>query len=356
MSYYDNYEDEDDELMRRLEGRDVEDEPDEQYLAEKRKHELDLDAPVKPAVKKAKAAKQSRALDDYAIDPLLADDDGDDMAGFIENDMDEDDENAINNFDEAIEVPESAPKQPKVIRPKRVVKNPRPKLNSDTLKSARGLVALRDAQKSLVLKGKGHELEDLNKIMFTLEHWAHRLHPHLNIDDFYERCAKLGSQRLISTYMRKMRLDMPLEITGEMVESDKEDEEEPADPDGMELDPPDPDAPHMTAEEAFDKLFDSNDQANTAPATNEATSNNTPAASVLTDEQRQLIAQKRLEAIARRQRALAAQNETASQPEQAPETSANAGNEDDDGNLSEDEILRQLNAPDSDENASGDEV
>src|SRR5439155_912607 len=96
-----------------------------------------------------------------------------------EVDSDDDDDNRPPGQDEAIEAPAK-----KATR--RVTLNPRPKLDPDRLKSAKGLVSLVDVHSKTHLSGPGHEAEDLNRIMFELEHWGHLLFPKMSFDDLIE--------------------------------------------------------------------------------------------------------------------------------------------------------------------------
>lgn len=47
------------------------------------------------------------------------------------------------------------------------------------------------------LKGKGHELSDLNRVMTKLEYWTHRLFPRYNFDEVLARVEKLGAKRQV---------------------------------------------------------------------------------------------------------------------------------------------------------------
>lgn len=91
---------------------------------------------------------------------------------------------------------------------KRVIKNPRPKLNEERLKGPRGLLALEECFKNIKFRGKGNEKDDLDTILKTLEHWQYRLYPSLNFDDFLEKVEKLGHKQIIKTFVKKVRMDL----------------------------------------------------------------------------------------------------------------------------------------------------
>lgn len=325
MAYYEyNEDDADDDLQKLLEGRDGEDDESE-YQFHKRQVEENFDkrkrdvspedaaadrsstkkklAGDKVGLPKAKRPEQAMFDDFDRLDAIDADDE---MADFIINDMDEDmeDDDAAPRDDEAIEVPDTAGT---VIKVKRIVQNPRPKLDFFKIKSAKGLVSLKQAQKELHLKGKGYEKDDLNQIMFKLETWSHRLFPKLNFEDFLEKMEQLGTKKVVAVYVKKIRIGMELDDAGEFVEDEVQvNEEEIADKDYMEDDPD----MQLTAEEAFDKLFDNNSVTETV----DKTSKRTESTLVLSDEQAELIEKKRKDAIARRLNLLEQQLEQKQQP------------------------------------------
>ncbi|XP_071481362.1 uncharacterized protein [Diadema antillarum] len=93
---------------------------------------------------------------------------------------------------------------------KTVNRKPIPKLDAARLTSDRGLPVLLKHFEKVKFKGKGHEVEDLDKLMRVMEHWAHRLFPKMPFDDVIERVEKLGSKKPVQTCLKKIRLDMPL--------------------------------------------------------------------------------------------------------------------------------------------------
>uniref|UniRef100_H0XH71 TIMELESS-interacting protein n=1 Tax=Otolemur garnettii TaxID=30611 RepID=H0XH71_OTOGA len=81
-----------------------------------------------------------------------------------------------------------------VVPPKRTVKRNIPKLNAQRSTSERGLPALRNFFDKAKFKGKGCEAEDLKMLIRHMEHWALRLFPKLQFEDFIERVEYLGNK------------------------------------------------------------------------------------------------------------------------------------------------------------------
>uniref|UniRef100_A0A8C0EM17 TIMELESS-interacting protein n=1 Tax=Bubo bubo TaxID=30461 RepID=A0A8C0EM17_BUBBB len=90
------------------------------------------------------------------------------------------------------------------------VKRPMPKLDAQRLISERGLPALRHMFDNVKFKGKGHEVEDLKTLIQHMEHWAHRLFPKLQFEDFIDRVESLGSKKEVQTCLKRIRLDLPI--------------------------------------------------------------------------------------------------------------------------------------------------
>ncbi|KAL3176286.1 hypothetical protein MRX96_010601 [Rhipicephalus microplus] len=91
---------------------------------------------------------------------------------------------------------------------KRVVQNPRPKLNKDRLAGSKGIRELVRMSKNILWRGQGHELHDLDTTMSLLEHWGHRLFPQMDSNNFFSNLERLGMKREIQTYMRKLRMGL----------------------------------------------------------------------------------------------------------------------------------------------------
>ncbi|KAJ7403689.1 TIMELESS-interacting protein [Pitangus sulphuratus] len=94
--------------------------------------------------------------------------------------------------------------------PRNALKRPRPKLDAQRLTSDRGLPALRHIFDNVKFKGKGHEAEDLKTLIQHMEHWAHRLFPQLQFEDFIDRVENLGNKKEVQTCLKRIRLDLPI--------------------------------------------------------------------------------------------------------------------------------------------------
>ncbi|XP_009981520.1 PREDICTED: TIMELESS-interacting protein [Tauraco erythrolophus] len=93
---------------------------------------------------------------------------------------------------------------------RKAVKRPMPKLDAHRLISERGLPALRHMFDNVKFKGKGHEAEDLKTLIRHMEHWAHRLFPKLQFEDFIDRVESLGNKKEVQTCLKRIRLDLPI--------------------------------------------------------------------------------------------------------------------------------------------------
>ncbi|NWR19312.1 TIPIN protein, partial [Emberiza fucata] len=92
----------------------------------------------------------------------------------------------------------------------KAVKRPRPRLDAQRLTSERGLPALRHMFDNVKFKGKGHEAEDLKTLIQHMEHWAHRLFPKLQFEDFIDVVESLGNKKEVQTCLKRIRLDLPI--------------------------------------------------------------------------------------------------------------------------------------------------
>ncbi|NXR03409.1 TIPIN protein, partial [Sagittarius serpentarius] len=93
---------------------------------------------------------------------------------------------------------------------RKAIKRPMPKLDAQRLVSERGLPALRHMFDNVKFKGKGHEAEDLKTLIRHMEHWAHRLFPKLQFEDFVDRVESLGNKKEVQTCLKRIRLDLPI--------------------------------------------------------------------------------------------------------------------------------------------------
>uniref|UniRef100_A0A2I3HIN5 TIMELESS-interacting protein n=1 Tax=Nomascus leucogenys TaxID=61853 RepID=A0A2I3HIN5_NOMLE len=105
---------------------------------------------------------------------------------------------------------ESGSRAPVPVPPKRTVKRNILKLDAQRLISERGLPALRHVFDKAKFKGKGHEAEDLKTLIRHVEHWAHRLFPKLQFEDFIDRVEYLGNEKEVQTCLKQIRLDLPI--------------------------------------------------------------------------------------------------------------------------------------------------
>ncbi|KIY72180.1 Swi3-domain-containing protein [Cylindrobasidium torrendii FP15055 ss-10] len=108
-------------------------------------------------------------------------------------------------------------------------KKARPQLLNELLliKEERGFPALIRDTKDFKLRGKGHEQEDLNRLLSRYQFWIQRLHPKAQFSDSVNRIEKLCKTRLMHSHMTSWR-DEALGITHE--NEDDEDEGAPMDP------------------------------------------------------------------------------------------------------------------------------
>ncbi|XP_074862495.1 TIMELESS-interacting protein isoform X2 [Carettochelys insculpta] len=106
----------------------------------------------------------------------------------------------------------NAPSQTKdsTVSAQKAIKRPIPKLDAQRLISERGLPALRRVFDNVKFKGKGRETEDLKTLLRHMEHWAHRLFPKLQFEDFIERVESLGNKKEVQTCLKRIRLDLPI--------------------------------------------------------------------------------------------------------------------------------------------------
>lgn len=126
------------------------------------------------------------------------------------------DDNFLDYFGEAIEVPEpqkrgeaklidpDAPDKPPP-KPKKVVQNPRPKLDPERLLlETDGLPQLVRSAYDLMYK-PDKEIENLRRTLALVERWSHRLFPKYTFKDFLDKCETLGKKRPVKTHLRKFR-------------------------------------------------------------------------------------------------------------------------------------------------------
>ncbi|KAF7266701.1 hypothetical protein GWI33_019993 [Rhynchophorus ferrugineus] len=132
------------------------------------------------------------------------------------------DHDSNENEAEEVSKDEEGEEQKKVVKPKRVVRNPQPKLNEETLKGVRGLSAIESYFERARFKGKGYEDKDINVIMKTYEYWCHRLFPKFPFDTCIERLEKLGTKKATQTHIKRIRYNLIVEDKPIIDDSDEE--------------------------------------------------------------------------------------------------------------------------------------
>ncbi|XP_044300946.1 TIMELESS-interacting protein [Varanus komodoensis] len=93
---------------------------------------------------------------------------------------------------------------------RKTVKRSVPKLDAERLVSERGLPALQSMFDNVKFKGKGHEAADLKTLMRYMEHWAHRLFPKVQFEEFVGRVERLGNKQAVQACLKRIRLDLPI--------------------------------------------------------------------------------------------------------------------------------------------------
>ncbi|XP_058801355.1 protein TIPIN homolog [Phymastichus coffea] len=96
----------------------------------------------------------------------------------------------------------------KVKPPKKRTLNKRFVLNTERLKGPKGIHTIEKLYEGFKFQGKGHEKEDLDKVMKRLEYWAFRLYPKLHFDDFLDKCEHLGHKKDLQTHLKRYRLGL----------------------------------------------------------------------------------------------------------------------------------------------------
>ncbi|XP_076668632.1 TIMELESS-interacting protein [Andrena cerasifolii] len=196
-----------------------------------------------------------------------------------------------------------------------VVRNPLPKLNVQRLKGPKGIQTIEKYFEGFKFHGKGYEKLDLDRVMKRMEHWAHRLFPKLEFDDFVDRLEKLGTKKELMVFVTKYRQDM---ITAEDdiiiednvdAENDKE-QDEPIDEfdlliaEQIEMQKQVVNQSLMsdasTTNDVFDKLLSESNSKNAEPILKSSTPTQ------LSDEVKERIERNRQQAIQRRKARLAA--------------------------------------------------
>lgn len=172
----------------------------------------------------------------------------------------------------------------------------KPKLNILRLMDKNGLTAIENLFKDVQFKGKGYEREDLNLIMRKMEIWAHQLYPSLQFDDCLGKLEKLGNNKSVGTYVKKIRMGLEDNVhrSDEIIgKSDNDDDDDDVENISVQ--------PSTFNDDAFDQLINTgNRQAEQQP---------TSVSSELTAEQRERMLKNRLIAEQRRMARMKARQE-----------------------------------------------
>ncbi|KAG8743315.1 hypothetical protein FRC12_015083 [Ceratobasidium sp. 428] len=93
-----------------------------------------------------------------------------------------------------------------------------PKLDETRLLDRDGLPALVRQVKELNIKGKGHEMSDLNRLMQMYQLWAHKMFPKMQFNDTVERVERLCRSRRMHVALSTWRDMQNPSATGEAEE------------------------------------------------------------------------------------------------------------------------------------------
>uniref|UniRef100_V5G6U4 TIMELESS-interacting protein n=1 Tax=Anoplophora glabripennis TaxID=217634 RepID=V5G6U4_ANOGL len=110
----------------------------------------------------------------------------------------------------------------KEVKQKRIVKNPQPKLNEQTLKGPKGLAAIESYFEKVKFKGRGYEEQDLNILLKIYEYWCHRLFPKFPFDSCIARLEKLGTKRATQTQLKRIRMGLNFDEIQNTILNDEE--------------------------------------------------------------------------------------------------------------------------------------
>ncbi|XP_040081754.1 TIMELESS-interacting protein isoform X3 [Oryx dammah] len=81
------------------------------------------------------------------------------------------------------------------------------------------------------------QAEDLKILIRHMEHWAHRLFPKLQFEDFIDRVEYLGNKKEVQTCLKRIRLDLPIVHEDFVSNNDEVEENNGNDVTATELDP-----------------------------------------------------------------------------------------------------------------------
>lgn len=138
--------------------------------------------------------------------------------------LSEDDTEGINKEFEDSKNNETSKKK---VEPKkqRSVRNPRPRLNIETLTGQRGIHTIENYFQNIKFQGKGYEKYDLDEILKRLKHWAHRMYPSYKFDDILITVERLSKKKQLQNYMYRYRQGLLNENDKEIEHNDNDNDD-----------------------------------------------------------------------------------------------------------------------------------
>jgi len=142
--------------------------------------------------------------DERSIDgDLFADEAEESGRSGSEREKDDDKKNSGDEKDK-----EDATKKKKV-KPKKTGPVKRIMLHEEMLIGPNGLTKLEGIFKDFKFGGRGREKDDLDNILYKLEHWIHNIYPRHPFSQTLERIEFLGMKRkVLKTHMKKIRMGL----------------------------------------------------------------------------------------------------------------------------------------------------
>ncbi|KAJ3034177.1 hypothetical protein HDV00_005396 [Rhizophlyctis rosea] len=83
-------------------------------------------------------------------------------------------------------------------------RGPMPKIDAQRLLSPAGLPRLKELSTKVKFKGKGHEVENLQKLITFYQIWGHELYPKAPFRQFVERVEKVCKQRHLKVFLNSV--------------------------------------------------------------------------------------------------------------------------------------------------------
>ena len=91
----------------------------------------------------------------------------------------------------------------------------RPKFTAELLLSENGFPLLKQQAPHIRYNGKGHEREDLNKLLRYYQHWMHQLYPKMTFDDGVKRAEKLCHEKRMKVALHTWRDEYKRSVRGD---------------------------------------------------------------------------------------------------------------------------------------------